>query len=337
MVADALPEPRLVLAGEPQTPQPLGTLPEVQVRDQQSGRAAVLGLQGFVLEAIGHPRLPVGGDPAFLDVAGTQQLFGPAVEVAQRIKDDIRRDTRLVASVGVTAVVLAVANRFLLGYLVPTSVTLIGGLLALALMVGIRYTWRLLLERRLRPSGEHLTRVLVFGAGEGGARLITAMLRTPESPYLPVAILDDDRTKANLRMRTHNGSIRTNFPDGVLQAKSEKASRTNANSNTNQDSISGKITQAEQREVARHVAREAAKAGREQAEMAREIARNAREAVQVAIHGASEDSEMPVPPMPPIPPMPNFGGKSIVGALNGGGIDIKLTSMNGTITLREAK
>src|SRR6478736_2771300 len=29
-------------------------------------------------------------------------------------------------------------------------------------------------------------------------------------------------TKANLRMRTHNGSIRTNFPEGALQTKTEK-------------------------------------------------------------------------------------------------------------------
>ena len=33
----------------------------------------------------------------------------------------------------------------------------------------------------------------------------------------------------------------------------------------------------------------------------------------------------------------NFGGKSIVGTLNGGGVDIKLTSMNGTITIRDTK
>ena len=45
----------------------------------------------------------------------------------------------------------------------------------------------------------------------------------------------------------------------------------------------------------------------------------------------------PTAPMAPLPPMPNFGGKSIVGTLNGGGVDIKLTSMNGTITLRESK
>ena len=35
-------------------------------------------------------------------------------------------------------------------------------------------------------------------------------------------------TKANLRMRTHNGSIRTNFPEGVLQAKTEKTTRVSA-------------------------------------------------------------------------------------------------------------
>lgn len=43
-----------------------------------------------------------------------------------------------------------------------------------------------------------------------------------------------------------------------------------------------------------------------------------------------------VPPIPPVPPVPGFGGKTIVGTLNGGGIDIKLTSMNGAITLRQA-
>jgi hypothetical protein len=41
--------------------------------------------------------------------------------------------------------------------------------------------------------------------------------------------------------------------------------------------------------------------------------------------------------VPPIPPLPNFGGKSIVGTLNDGGVDIKLTSMNGAITLRQGK
>lgn len=44
---------------------------------------------------------PLSLDEAFLDVAGSERLFGDAVEIGRRIKDDILRETRLVASVGV--------------------------------------------------------------------------------------------------------------------------------------------------------------------------------------------------------------------------------------------
>ena len=50
---------------------------------------------------------PLSLDEAFLDVHGTEQLFGPPVEIARRIKEDIRQETRLVASVGVAP------NKFL--------------------------------------------------------------------------------------------------------------------------------------------------------------------------------------------------------------------------------
>jgi len=42
---------------------------------------------------------------------------------------------------------------------------------------------------------------LVFGAGEAGAQVITAMLRDSDSPYYPVGLLDDDPRKRNLRIR----------------------------------------------------------------------------------------------------------------------------------------
>ncbi|AOS43942.1 hypothetical protein Verru16b_01002 [Lacunisphaera limnophila] len=138
-------------------------------------------------------------------------------------------------------------------------------------------------------------------------------------------------TKANLRMRTHNGSIRTNFPAGVLATKTENVSA--------RTSIA-----ADSREGQRELQRELAKLGREQAQLAKEAARAAVEEARLAMEVAVEtrvETEVragaPVPPVPPVPPMPNFGGKSIVGTLNGGGVDIKLTSMNGTITLRAAK
>jgi hypothetical protein len=105
--------------------------------------------------------------------------------------------------------------------------------------------------------------------------------------------------------------VRTNFAAGALQAKTEK-------------STSGGGTHEAQRETARAI---------------QQAAKVAAEATRAALEGnnGSDGPIPPVPPMPPMPPMPGIGGKSIVGTLNGGGVDIKITSMNGTITLREAK
>jgi len=106
----------------------------------------------------------------------------------------------LVRSVLVAFAGLAVVNQFLPRHLVPLSVTVVGALFALLMMAGVRYMWRLMLERSLRPSADSSTRAIVFGAGEGGVQTITAMLRNPASPYLPVALLDDDPGKRNLRV-----------------------------------------------------------------------------------------------------------------------------------------
>jgi FlaA1/EpsC-like NDP-sugar epimerase len=83
---------------------------------------------------------------------------------------------------------------------IPLSSALAAGPLALVLMAGARYAWRLRLELRRRPTGADGTRLLVFGAGEGGAQVITAMLRDPDSPYYPVGLLDDDPERRNLRI-----------------------------------------------------------------------------------------------------------------------------------------
>lgn len=84
--------------------------------------------------------------------------------------------------------------------LVPTSVVLGSWLIALALMAGARYVWRLAVEYLCRPDRDHAQRLLVFGAGEGGARVISSMIRDPHSPYMPVGLLDDDRAKRYLRI-----------------------------------------------------------------------------------------------------------------------------------------
>jgi FlaA1/EpsC-like NDP-sugar epimerase len=83
-------------------------------------------------------------------------------------------------------------------HLVPRSVPLAAGILALLLQGAARYGWRSSDHRRRRPSGDGIVPLLVFGAGEGGAQVISAMLRNPASPYIPVALLDDDPAKRHL-------------------------------------------------------------------------------------------------------------------------------------------
>lgn len=154
-------------------------------------------------------------------------------------------------------------------------------------------------------------------------------------------------TKANLRMRTHNGSIRTNFSDGILSAKTEKNSR---NASTSVAPVApvaavapvAGTAAADQRDAEREMAREQARLDREhakmEAKMAKEMAKQAAEIARSVHVSVNVDSDVnPVVVIPPMPPIPGFGGKTIVGTLNGGGVDIKLTSMNGTITLRESK
>ena len=106
----------------------------------------------------------------------------------------------LARAVGLGTVLAAVLNRYVLDRLVPVSVSLAYGVGALVLMSALRYLWRLELERRRRPDAEKSQKVVVFGAGEGGTQIITAMLRNPDSRYFPVALVDDNPDKAQLRI-----------------------------------------------------------------------------------------------------------------------------------------
>lgn len=107
----------------------------------------------------------------------------------------------LARTVAVVTVLVALVNRLVLVDRIPVSATLLAGFMALLIHAGARYTWRLVLERRMRPTGEDVQRVVVFGAGEAGEQLLTSMLRNPAGTLYPVALLDDDPAKSNLRLR----------------------------------------------------------------------------------------------------------------------------------------
>lgn len=82
----------------------------------------------------------------------------------------------------------------------PRSVIAASGVLALFLTAANRYAWRFVRERVRRPSSATATKIIVYGAGEGGIQVVNTLLRNPTSPYLPVAFLDDNE-------KTHRLSI----------------------------------------------------------------------------------------------------------------------------------
>jgi hypothetical protein len=143
-------------------------------------------------------------------------------------------------------------------------------------------------------------------------------------------------TKANVRLRTQNGSILTDFDDTVLKTKTEGKS----------------FSYGGNSETARQVARAAADATRAAMQVAREVSREVERAVReesdvnvkvdvdtpTAPPAPSPDAPARAPRPPhalraPLPPI--IGGKLVSGTLNGGGVDIKISSMNGEITLRQ--
>jgi FlaA1/EpsC-like NDP-sugar epimerase len=70
---------------------------------------------------------------------------------------------------------------------------------AFVLMGALRYVARLYVESQHRP-GEGAQPTLIFGAGRLANHLVRRMLTDPTSPYLPVGLIDDDRTRAGLRI-----------------------------------------------------------------------------------------------------------------------------------------
>ena len=83
---------------------------------------------------------------------------------------------------------------------IPRSVPVLATGLSLLGQITARSLWRLRNEHRRRPNGEHLQRLVVVGAGEGGDQVLRTLRGSSDSSYLPVALLDDDPHKRNLRL-----------------------------------------------------------------------------------------------------------------------------------------
>jgi hypothetical protein len=164
--------------------------------------------------------------------------------------------------------------------------------------------------------------------------------------------------KAAVRFRTHRGTILTNFDDKVLVTKTEISKHARKPRASKDEKGDGTAPTAETeatpsadataavapaaatpatpksysdddwrdqlRDSIREAAQDAAMAARDAAEAAREGLSEARLAI--------DRSDMTTP-LPPLPPM--TGGKTVSGTLNGGGVEIQATTLNGDITLKK--
>ena len=103
-----------------------------------------------------------------------------------------------------SAAIALVAPRIVSGdgTAVDPAVLLVG-YLAVAAMITHRLARRVRARRVARRRLGHRAPVIVIGAGEGGFRAINVTLQTSESPYRPVALLDDDPA----RRRTYIGGL----------------------------------------------------------------------------------------------------------------------------------
>ncbi len=186
-------------------------------------------------------------------------------------------------------------------------------------------------------------------------------------------------TKANVRLRTHNGSILTDFDEAVLKTKTEGKSggysygysgdaREAARAATDAAKMAIQVAVDIGRDVAHQVAMDM-KMADEQAHLAKVQAEDQAkadsdqakaDADEAKAEKEADEAEASAPatatagsatlvapvapkaphtpraahaPRPPMPPM--TGGKTVTGTLNGGGVDIKISTMNGEITLRQ--
>ena len=103
----------------------------------------------------------------------------------------------------VTVLVTTVAQVVLLftgvSLNIPRSIGLIAFPFALLFMAAARYLKRMYVESKSKPSA-HAPRAVIYGAGFLANALITQMRQDKHSPYLPVALIDDDPAKKHLRI-----------------------------------------------------------------------------------------------------------------------------------------
>lgn len=157
------------------------------------------------------------------------------------------------------------------------------------------------------------------------------------------------QAKANVRFRTQNGAVATDFDEKVLVTKTENAAPAGASpwrrtmtigrggntffSSDTQETIKEATRAAF--EGAQEIAA-AVQAGIDEAQASREDRADRRVDTAGRTGTTGRLTHEGTPPLPPRPVMPTLtGGKLVTGTLNGGGPEISVSTLNGDIVFRQ--
>lgn len=111
--------------------------------------------------------------------------------------DELRVVGSSMAIVTAALLVVAQVDR---GGLVPRTVPLLAGFLALVIAAAVRYVGRLVEEQMFLPAGDDVEPIVVLGAGYSGVQIGRTLVHSSDSRFRPVAYLDDDPRKAKSRI-----------------------------------------------------------------------------------------------------------------------------------------
>ena len=114
--------------------------------------------------------------------------------------DEVRIVALTALSVGLVMTILWWGSSDVTTRVIPRSVPLLATAISLLGQIAVRSMWRLYVEHRDRPEGDHLQRLLIVGAGSAAEQVLRTLRSSSDAPFLPVAMVDDDPRKRNLRM-----------------------------------------------------------------------------------------------------------------------------------------
>jgi FlaA1/EpsC-like NDP-sugar epimerase len=131
--------------------------------------------------------------------AGVHVLVGAVIGAVGHRRGSFEETVDLSRTVVVTSVLLLGWALLADSHSIPRSVPVVAGPLALVGMFTVRYLIRSWRNRHV-SGGVGERRVIVFGAGESGRRMLRSMTDDLASGFFAVALLDDDKNKARLRI-----------------------------------------------------------------------------------------------------------------------------------------